>query len=178
MVVFRQLLYSFPCLLPRTASAGTWCTYKLATHMQACTTQGNAHTKAMQQQQHTRRVQCSHAKPLPWLPRSTPATARPHNPNRALPPVPCRAAPRRLPARLALLPSTTHVARVVNDAIASAPPPLPRTCPHRCPFHDATARAARHLAVPPSPSITELLRARLCQPPADCLPPRLRPIKG
>jgi hypothetical protein len=125
------------------------------------------HSSTSQQEEH---AELSHAPLSSTRPTTTASCRAGPRSDLALPPVPRRAAPRRLPARLALLPGTTHVARVVNDAVASAPPLLPRTRPRRCPIRDVTARTARHLAVPPSPAITELLRARQCQPLAGCHP--------
>jgi hypothetical protein len=107
----------------------------------------------------------------------------------ALPPASRRAAPHCIPTSTTPLQPRRLVARVVNDAVASAPlRGSPRLClPGRLSAHaastppsirDATAWTARHLAVPPSPAITASF---LCHPPATCRPPPSSlppPIKG
>jgi hypothetical protein len=103
----------------------------------------------------------SHARPLHAVLCSGNKPAPRHD--RALPPASRCAAPHCVPTSTTPLQPRRLVAQVVNDVVASAPPPRPRTHPrlrlpgrpgaHAAPtppsIRDATARTARHLAVPP-----------------------------
>jgi hypothetical protein len=83
----------------------------------------------------------------------------------ALPPAPCHAAPHCVPTSTTSQQPCHLVARVVNDAVTSAPPPLPQ--------HRGHARLAAHLTRAHATITCKSTHARCCRAVASSLAPLL-----